>query len=59
MTEGEIRAGLEPYNLKRVAELTGLPYVSLWRFATGKTKRSSWAMVNTLETFITQAGKGE
>jgi len=59
MTEDEIRAGLKPYNLKRVAELTCLPYVTLWRFATGKTKRPSWTMVERLREFISHGGKGE
>lgn len=52
MTEDEIRAKLEPYNLKKLSGEIGLPYVTLTRFAAGKTVRPSWALVKALEDYL-------
>ena len=52
MTEDEIRDKLVPYNLKRLSDETGLPYVTLTRFAAGKTARPSWKLVKTLENYL-------
>jgi DNA-directed RNA polymerase specialized sigma54-like protein len=48
----EIRAALRPFNLKRVAEDTGLAHATVWRFATGKTRKPTWQLVDTLERYV-------
>jgi DNA-directed RNA polymerase specialized sigma54-like protein len=52
MTLDEIRAALRPFNLKRVAADTGLPHVTVWRFATGKTRNPTWQLVETLRLYV-------
>jgi len=52
MTLDEIRALLRPFNLKTVAADTGLGYVTVWRFARGKTRSPSWQLVDTLERYV-------
>lgn len=56
MTPDEIRAALKPFNLVAVAQELRMDYVTLWRFATGKTRNPTWEMVNTLSEYI--RGKG-
>lgn len=57
MTEDEIRDRLKPYNAKAVSDLTGLPYMSVWRFIAGKTAAPSWKLVSTLEAFLRDQAK--
>jgi hypothetical protein len=56
MTPDEIRDALKPFNLVAVAQELRMDYVTLWRFATGKTRNPTWEMVNTLSDYI--RGKG-
>ena len=52
MTIDEIKAALKSFNLKRVAADIGVPYVTVWRFATGKTDRPSWHLVEALKRYV-------
>ena len=56
MTIEEVKAALRPYNLKRVADDTGMEYKAIWRFATGRTKSPSWEIVTRLAAYL-QGGK--
>jgi len=56
-TEEEIRERLQPYDAKALSNLTGLPYYSVWRFIAGKTRKPSFELVSTLETFLKDQGK--
>jgi DNA-directed RNA polymerase specialized sigma54-like protein len=52
MTPDEVRAALRPFNLRVVAANLGMNYVTLWRFATGKTSNPAWEMVNNLAEYV-------
>lgn len=52
MTIDEIRERLKPFNLKQVAAITGLSHTAVWRFASGKTQRPTWQLVDRLERFV-------
>lgn len=52
MTLDEIRAALEPFNLKRVARDTDLCHATVWRFARGITRKPTWQLVDTLERYV-------
>lgn len=56
MTLDEMQVRLRAYNLKRVAEITGIPHVTIWRLVAGKTKRPAWQLVDRLQNFL-ETGK--
>jgi hypothetical protein len=55
MAPDDIRAALRPFNLKAVAADLGISYLSLWRFARGKTKNPTWALVDAVSRYLQQA----
>jgi DNA-directed RNA polymerase specialized sigma54-like protein len=52
MTPDEVRDALKPFNLVAVAADLGMDYVTVWRFARGKTRNPTWEMVNTLAEYV-------
>ena len=52
MTLDEIKKKLEPYNLRKVAQATGLHYTTVYKYATGEVKRPDHQTMKKLEEFL-------
>ena len=52
MTLDEIKKKLEPYNLRKVAQSTGLHYNTVYKYATGEVKRPDYNTMKKLEEFL-------
>jgi len=52
MTLEEIKEKLKPYNLKKVAQATGLHYNTVYKYVNGEVKRPAYATMKKLEEFL-------
>ena len=52
MTLDEIKKKLEPYNLRKVAQATGLHYSTVYKYSTGEVKRPDYNTMKKLEEFL-------
>lgn len=52
MTLDEIREKLKPYNLRKVAQATGLHYNTVYKYAHGEVKQPGYTTMKKLEEFL-------